>query len=127
MDTKQLTQFVNALLFSDGFRFEQTNSSGHLVDEEGNQVVKLEIDFVSVIAELASNRALAGNIPTILRTVYLTHVNTNERSFKAGTRFGRAQQVRELHELMGINRIVEALQERTEVSGQPSGGILSPR
>lgn len=109
MTTKKMIELINALLYSDGFSLEHDLQGGHLLDEEGERVVKLSDDFVAVLAELSADRALVGNVPAMLRQVYLTHVSSKERGFKAGERFGRAAVVANAHELLGINRIVEAI------------------
>lgn len=99
------------------FSFAHVDHACHLLDEDGNSVVKLDYDFVDVLAELVEKSPLDGNVAAILRQVYLTHVTSNERGHKAGVRFGRAESVRQVHEILGINRIVESFADiRSEIA-----------
>jgi pantothenate kinase type III len=103
-DIEQRVQRFNDALTSEGFSFDEDNLGAYLLDDEGERVCRLTSCFVESVAAVPKE-ALA----EILKTVFLAHIGCNERSFKAGKRAGRSETVRTVHELLGIDRIVEAL------------------
>jgi hypothetical protein len=108
-DIEQRVQRFNDALSGEGFTFDEDNLGAYLLNDEGERECRLTSFFVESVAAVPKD-ALA----EILKTVFLAHTSSNERSFKAGKRAGRGETVRTVHELLGIDRVVEALERINE-------------
>lgn len=101
---KQRVEQLNSALSGEGFSYDENPLGAYFLDEEGVRVCRLSSFFVeSVIAVPPANAA------EIMKHVFLAHIASNERSFKAGKRAGRAEIVSTVHELLGIDKLQESL------------------
>lgn len=76
-----------------------------LVDEDYSPLMKLRFDFMEDLDRMPDVAALA-----VLRQVHDTYVHAMSVGLRRGESHGREAVIGSLHELLGVTRIVEALE-----------------
>lgn len=97
-------QRFNAALSDETFTFDEDNLGAYLHDDEGNRIGRLSGYFVECVNALPPE-----HLAEILKTVFLARIGRDEESFRDGKRAGRRELVDTVHELLGIDKLVESL------------------
>jgi hypothetical protein len=111
---KSPVEILNPLLQTEGFSLKAGfGEDVYVIDEEGEQAFTLTSDFVAAITETAeaATPATSPNIAVIFRELYFARRSANQQQFEAGKRFGRAELIKTAHELLGIGRLVDAIEK----------------
>jgi acetolactate synthase small subunit len=103
--TEERIERINQALDSEGFSFDEDTLGAYLIDEEGERAGRISSDLVEVIDTMTAEQ-----IRIVLREVYLARIASNQQQFQAGKAAGRREIVSTVHELLGIGRIVDALE-----------------
>lgn len=97
-------ELICAALVGESFTYSEDKVGAYLLDDEGETVTRLSEFFVETIASLRPE-----GVAEVLRYIYLANVGKSERSYATGMRQGRAAVLNTVHELLGVDKIVEAL------------------
>lgn len=97
------------LLLGQPFSFEERAPRGEnlprLIDEEGNGVLSIPGPLIGVLDNLPNTQ-----IALILATIHAAHITGWDRGYHIGYDTGRDRVHKDVHALLGIDRLIEALQ-----------------